>query len=172
MIPCRCRSKPIHHLCPWIKRGEEFWEVENIVASEHRRRGKGNQLFYLVKYLGFDQPQWEPWQNLVDGSEHVVAEFHADARSKGQPGPWRGFKLPLDSDEPSDATAAMTKLVSEEPAPQTADPVKNQASCAPLPKSSDGFRPVPMYADNHARSLNSLRHRRLCVRSDTSRRPR
>jgi hypothetical protein len=115
--------------------GEEFWEVENIVASEHRRRGKGNQLFYLVKYLGFDQPQWEPWQNLVDGSEHVVAEFHADARSKGQPGPWRGFKLPLDSDEPSDATAAMTKLVSEEPAPQTADPVKNQASCAPCPRA-------------------------------------
>jgi len=47
---------------PVIVKGEEEWEVEEILDS---RRIRG-QLQYLVKWRGFADPMWEPEENLTE----------------------------------------------------------------------------------------------------------
>ncbi|KAG9570231.1 hypothetical protein KCU71_g1584, partial [Aureobasidium melanogenum] len=74
----------------------ERYEVERVERSELRRKGRGHQLFYLIKFKGYDDAQWEPWQNLRDGAEEAVAEFHDHWRSAGQPGPWDTLRPQLD----------------------------------------------------------------------------
>ena len=95
-----------------IEEGEEIWEVKKIHSSRIRKIGRGKQLQYLVEYTGYE-PQWEPWQNLVDGAEGVVADYHRkEARS---PGPWAGFKAPagdstsLDYQDTASELAALGK---------------------------------------------------------------
>ena len=46
--------------------GEDEWEVEEIVAEEVRRRGRGHKLYYEVKWKGFHQTTLEPAELLED----------------------------------------------------------------------------------------------------------
>ena len=46
--------------------GGEEWEVEDTVAEEVRRRGRGQKLYYEVKWKGFHRPTLEPAELLED----------------------------------------------------------------------------------------------------------
>ena len=46
--------------------GEDEWEVEEIVAEEVRRRGRGHKLYYEVKWKGFHRTTLEPAELLED----------------------------------------------------------------------------------------------------------
>ena len=50
--------------------GEEEYHVEEILDSRVRRR----RLQYLVKWTGYDQPDWEPAENV--NKLCAVDEFH------------------------------------------------------------------------------------------------
>jgi len=41
---------------------------------------KGGQVKYLLSWKGYgpDEDTWEPWENLKDGGEHIVRQFHLD----------------------------------------------------------------------------------------------
>ena len=47
---------------------------------------KGGQVKYLVSSKGYrpDEDTWEPYENLKDGGDHVVLQFHLDNPRK----PW------------------------------------------------------------------------------------
>ena len=42
-----------YQLQPLRVEGEDEWEIEDIVAEEVRRRGRGRKLYYEVKWKGF-----------------------------------------------------------------------------------------------------------------------
>ena len=46
--------------------GEDEWEVEDIVTEEIRRRGRGQKIFYEVKWKGYHRTTIEPAANLED----------------------------------------------------------------------------------------------------------
>jgi len=54
-----------------IVKGEEEWEIEEILDS---RRIRGGRFHYLVKWKGFDTPTREPEENLTE--VHVVGAYH------------------------------------------------------------------------------------------------
>jgi hypothetical protein len=70
---------------PVVVDGEDEYHVEEILDSKMVRR----RLRYLVKWTGYDQPDWEPAEN-VNGLA-AVDEFHE--KYPGKPGP-----LPEDGD--------------------------------------------------------------------------
>ena len=45
---------------------EDEWEVEDIVAEEVRRRGRGRKLYYEVKWKGFHRTTLELAELLKD----------------------------------------------------------------------------------------------------------
>lgn len=51
--------------------GEQEWEVDAVLDS-HRRHGK---LEYLVRYTGYDEPSWQPPEDL-EHSPKLVKDFH------------------------------------------------------------------------------------------------
>lgn len=59
---------------PDIVEGEEHYEVDKILNSRYI----GNELQYLVRWVGYDQGEdsWEPAEFLEDAPEKVT-EFHA-----------------------------------------------------------------------------------------------
>ena len=59
--------------------GEQEWFVDSILDSRMYRR----RLQYLVKWAGFDQPDWEPAENVNE--LEVVTRFHK--RYPHKPGP-------------------------------------------------------------------------------------
>ena len=71
---------------PVVVDGEEEWHVEEILDARIRRR----RLEYLVKWTGYDQPDWEPATNV--NKLQAVDDFHR--RYPEKPGP-----LPDDDDD-------------------------------------------------------------------------
>ncbi|THZ62800.1 hypothetical protein D6C85_09139 [Aureobasidium pullulans] len=105
--------------------GEQIWEVKKIHASRLRKVGRGKQLQYLVEYTGYE-PQWEPWQSLVDGAEGAVADYHA--KGTQGPGPWVGFKAPAGQDQDTALELAASSTPSETCA-TSAPSVKTMGHC-------------------------------------------
>ena len=61
---------------PVVDLGNDIWEVGKILASRvHRRRVQ-----YLVRWKGSspDEDTWEPYNNIIGGSEESVQDFHRD----------------------------------------------------------------------------------------------
>ena len=65
---------------PIVVDNEEEWEVEEILDS----RLVGKTLKYLVRWLGYDHPTWEP-SELLDHAPDTVRRFHAAYPSKPKP---------------------------------------------------------------------------------------
>jgi len=59
---------------------EQEWFVERIVPSQIRR----GQVEYLVSCKGYGRNDntWEPDENLKDGTEDTVCEYHLDKPHK------------------------------------------------------------------------------------------
>jgi len=61
---------------------QQAYVIEKIKTIEI----KGGQVKYLVSWKGYgpDEDTWEPCENLKDGGEHVVHQFHLDNPHKPQ----------------------------------------------------------------------------------------
>ena len=51
---------------PVIVGDEEEYEVKEILEDRTVRRGRGSQKQYLVKWVGYAEPTWEPASALQD----------------------------------------------------------------------------------------------------------
>ena len=49
-------------------RDSQMWDVEAVLSHRGDPRGSKKQLFFLIKWVGFDASQntWEPWENVRD----------------------------------------------------------------------------------------------------------
>ena len=65
---------------PIIVDNEEEYEVEDILDT----RKRGRTLQYLVKWVGFDHPTWEPAE-FVKNSPTLVRRFHELYPDKPKP---------------------------------------------------------------------------------------
>jgi len=62
--------------------GEERWVVEDIVGERVKKRGRGCQKEYLVKWLGYEMCTWEPERECEDLAALTTwLEFSKDARN-------------------------------------------------------------------------------------------
>jgi hypothetical protein len=77
--------------------------VEAVLDS--RRKGKGQKLYYTVKWTGHDKPTEQPWSDLLPGSEVAVADFHKKYPNK--PGPPASFKAELSAQMTGSVSATM-----------------------------------------------------------------
>jgi hypothetical protein len=59
--------------------GEQFL-VESIQSIRGRIEGKKEQLQFLVKWIGYDTPTWEPWKNI----RHTIALYNFLLNHKDQ----------------------------------------------------------------------------------------
>ena len=61
---------------------QEEYVIEKIKTTEI----KGGQVKYLVSWKGYgrDEDTWEPYENLKDGGEYVVRQFHLDNPRKAR----------------------------------------------------------------------------------------
>jgi hypothetical protein len=57
--------------------GEEEYEVEEILDSKWKGRGKNKKIWYLIKWVGYDagSNSWEPVDN-VGNAEEAIQDFH------------------------------------------------------------------------------------------------
>lgn len=51
---------------PTIVAGEEEFEIEKILRHKDTRKGRGNYRQYLVKWIGYAEPTWEPAATLQE----------------------------------------------------------------------------------------------------------
>jgi hypothetical protein len=61
--------------------GELEWQVDEVLDSRWTGRGRNRKLEYLVKWTGYDQPLWEPAENV--NKLEAVDRFHE--RYPGKP---------------------------------------------------------------------------------------
>jgi len=61
---------------------QQEYVIEKIKTTEI----KGGQVKYLVFWKGYekDKDTWEPYENLKDGGEHLVRQFHLDSPCKSR----------------------------------------------------------------------------------------
>lgn len=59
---------------PVFIKGEPEYEIESIQDSRPGKGEEGN-IEYLVKWVGYDESSWIPWQSMV-GSLDTVQEWH------------------------------------------------------------------------------------------------
>ncbi|OJD21176.1 hypothetical protein ACJ73_07487 [Blastomyces percursus] len=52
------------------------WQVDEVLDCRIKRAGKRRSLEYLVKWKGYDEPTWEPRENLIPGCDELVSVFH------------------------------------------------------------------------------------------------
>ena len=73
------RRSPTH---PPVDLSQQRYPIEKIKTTEI----KGGQVKYLVSWKGYgsDEDTWEHYENLKDGGEHVVCQFHLDNSRKLQ----------------------------------------------------------------------------------------
>jgi len=59
-------------------------QLEYVIEKIKTTEIKGVQVKFLVSWKGYgpDKDTWEPYENLKDGGEHVVRQFHLNNRSK------------------------------------------------------------------------------------------
>jgi len=59
-------------------------QQEYVIKKIKTTEIKGGQVKYLVSWKGYgpDEDTWEPYENLKDGGEHVVRQFHLDNSRK------------------------------------------------------------------------------------------
>jgi hypothetical protein len=62
--------------------GELEWQVDEVLDSRWTGRERNRKLEYLVKWTGYDQPLWEPAENVNE--LEAVDRFHE--RYPGKPG--------------------------------------------------------------------------------------
>jgi hypothetical protein len=74
--------------------GEPEWYANAILDS--RIYGRQQELQYLVKWTGYDQPKWEP-ATIVKGLE-VIDRFHEQYPDKPGPGPRTPKRMPSHGD--------------------------------------------------------------------------
>ncbi|KAB2107503.1 hypothetical protein AG0111_0g3610 [Alternaria gaisen] len=72
--------------------GEDEWEIEDIVAEEVRRRGRGRKLYYEVKWKGFHQTTLEPAELLKDAEAVDRWEAFTEAERDGEGRLPEGFR--------------------------------------------------------------------------------
>jgi len=74
-FPRRCSPTP-----PPVDLEQQEYVIEKIETTEI----KGGQVKYLVSWKGYgpDEDTWEPYENLKDGGELVVRQFHLDSSRK------------------------------------------------------------------------------------------
>jgi len=65
---------------PLVDLEQQEYVIEKIKTTEI----KGGQVKYLVSWKGYrpDEDTWETYENLKDGGEHVVHQFHLDNSRK------------------------------------------------------------------------------------------
>jgi hypothetical protein len=63
--------------------GEEEYAVEEILQEREKRVGRGRRTEYLVKWVGYKQPTWEPAANLVDTAALDAWEARRPHSGKG-----------------------------------------------------------------------------------------
>ncbi len=76
-------SQPIPKLLP---NGEEY-DVERILATRRKKQGRGFRTEYLVKWVGYSRPTWEPANALKDCvalDEFLKSEKEISYQSKGE----------------------------------------------------------------------------------------
>lgn len=72
--------------------GTPIYTVEEILDSKLDKRMKNpctdkrGLLQYLVKWEGYDKPDWQPYFNVMEGSKEALKEFHE--RQPNKPGPY------------------------------------------------------------------------------------
>ena len=72
---------------PTIVEGEEYWDFQEILDSCRRNK----KIQYLVKWLGYDHPTWEPYEIFLDNPDldseslDCVREFHTRHPKKPRP---------------------------------------------------------------------------------------
>jgi len=60
--------------------GEEEWEVERILQERKRRVGRGFRHEFLVKWVGYDRPNWEPASSMKDTA--ALDEYERSVQQK------------------------------------------------------------------------------------------
>lgn len=67
---------------PPLDMGEDIYEVEKIVSSqlEKGRKGQQGRVLYRVRWKGYsvDHDTLEDYENLVDGAEDLMKDFHRE----------------------------------------------------------------------------------------------
>ena len=60
--------------------GEEEWEVERILQERKKRVGRGFRHEFLVKWIGYDRPTWEPASSMKDTA--ALDEYERSVQQK------------------------------------------------------------------------------------------
>ena len=99
--------------------GYKAYPVERILDS---RLFRGRTLQYLVKWTGYEQPQWEPWDNVA-GAPVRLANYHTENPGRVGEDSWLENQNISDSEE---STLEMTEDGSESDwDPDNNDPGEN-----------------------------------------------
>jgi transposase InsO family protein len=68
---------------PRLVNGEAEYLVEEILQEREKRVGRGHRREYLVKWVGYKRPTWEPASNLADTAALNVWEARHDPAQGG-----------------------------------------------------------------------------------------